>query len=154
MLIRFVRTELVETTPARLFAVLTDYANYPRANPQVLKVVVKRHDAHGAEVYAERNTPIGKKVTFIDTYALPPPLHITRRYVGQDSASSTWTVEPAFGGRCYFTIMAEMRVPFVPGIFLRPILRRMFYRLTFPPFIHAATRAATQGTTPLSAPAA
>jgi hypothetical protein len=142
VLIRFQRTELVEATPERLFAVLTDYANYPRANPQVLKAVVKRRDAAGAEVYAERDTPFGKKVTFIDTYAPPPPLQITRRYVGQDAASSTWTVEPAFGGRCYFTITAEMRVPFVPGVFLRPILRRMFYRLNFPPFMHAATRAA------------
>jgi hypothetical protein len=150
MRIRFQHTELVETPPERLFAVLTDYANYPRVNPQVLKTVVKRQDAHEAEVYTERNTPVGKKVIFIDTYGAPPPLRFTRRYTGQDTASSIWTVEPAFGGRCYFTIVAEMRVPFIPGVFLRPILRRMFYPLNFPPFIHAAM----QSTTPAAAPVA
>jgi hypothetical protein len=141
VLIHCQHTELVNATPERLFAVLTDYANYPRSNPQVLKTVVKRQDANGAEVYAERNTPIAKKVTFIDTYA-PPLLQFTRRYAGED-ASSTWTVEPAFGGRCYFTIVADMRLPFFPGVFLRPILKRMFYPLNFPPFIHAATQKST-----------
>jgi hypothetical protein len=101
-------------------------------------------------VYCERNTPVGKKVTFIDTYAGRPLLQFTRRYVGQDSARSVWTVEPAFGGRCYFTIMAEMRVRFFPGVLLRPVLRRMFYPLNFPPFI----RAAMQSTTLAGAPVA
>jgi hypothetical protein len=138
MLIHCQRTELVESTPEELFGVLTDYANYPRVNPQVLKTVVKHQDAHAARVYAERTTPVGKKVTFIDTYATPPLRQFTRRYVGEDSSSSVWTVEPAFGGRCYFTIVADMRVPFFPGIFLWPILKRMFYPLNFPPFIRAA----------------
>jgi hypothetical protein len=150
MLIRCQHTELVETTPERLFAVLTDYANYPRVNSQVLKTVVKRQDAHGAEVYAERNTPVGKKVTFIDTYAMPPLLQFTRRYVDQGPASSVWTVEPAVGDRCYFTIVAQTQMPFFPGVFMRPILRRMFYPLNFPPFI----RAAMQTTTPVAAPVA
>src|SRR5215469_16471017 len=95
-------TELVDATPEQLFAVITDYANYPRSNPQVLKTVVKRRDANGAEDYAERKTPIAKQVTFIDAYAPPPLRQFTRRYAGQDDASSTWTVEPAFGGRSYF----------------------------------------------------
>jgi hypothetical protein len=150
MLIHCQHTELVEVTPERLFAVLTDYANYPRVNPRVLTMVVKRQDAHEAEVYTERNTPVGKKVTFIDTYAAPPLLQFTRRYLGQDSASSTWTVEPAFGDRCYFTIVADMRLPFFPGVFLRPILRRMFYPLNFPPFI----KAAMETTTPTALPVA
>ena len=136
-------TELVDTTPERLFAVITDYANYPRSNPLVLKTVVKRQDAGGAEVYTERKTPVDKKVTFIDTYAPAPLLQFTRRYVGEETASSTWTVEPAFGGRCYFTIVADVRLPFFPGVFLRPILKRMFYPLNFPTFIHAATQMAT-----------
>jgi hypothetical protein len=139
MLVHCQHTELVDATPEQLFAVLTDYANYPRSNPQVLKTVVKRRDANGAEVYAERNTPIAKKVTFIVAYAPPPLLQFVRRYDGQDGASSTWTVEPAFGGRSYFTIVADMRLPFLPGVFLWPILKRMFYPLNFPPFIRAAT---------------
>jgi hypothetical protein len=140
MLIHCQHTELVDATPEQLYAVLTDYANYPRSNPQVLKTVVKRRDANGAEVYAERKTPVGKKVTFIDAYAPPPLRQFARRYVGQDSASSTWTVEPAFGGRSYFTIVADMRLPFFPGVFMRPILTRMFYPLNFPTFIRAAIK--------------
>jgi hypothetical protein len=143
MLVHCHHTEVVDATPEQLFAVLTDYASYPRTNPQVLKTIVKRQDANGAEVYAERNTPIARKVTFLDTYGPPPLLQFTRRYVGQDGASSTWTVEPASGGRCYFTIVADMRLPFFPGIFVRPILKRMFYPLNFPPFIRAATQTAT-----------
>ena len=61
-------------------------------------------------------------------------------------AESIWTVEPAFGGQAYFTITAEMTVPFVPGIFLYPILRRMFYPLNFPPFIRAAQRSGKRET--------
>jgi hypothetical protein len=48
------------------------HANYPSVNSRVLRTVVKHQDARGAEVSAERNTPVGKKVTFIDTYATPP----------------------------------------------------------------------------------
>ena len=148
MLIHCQRTELVETTPERLFGVLTDYANYPRVNPKVQKTLVKHQDARQAEVYAERSTPVGKKVTFIDTYATLPLRQFTRRYVGEDSSSSVWTVEPAFGGRCYFTIVAEMRVPFFPGIFLWPILKRMFYPLNFPPFIRAAIQSSALAAAP------
>jgi hypothetical protein len=61
-----------------------------------------------------------------------------RHYAGNDQAKSIWTVEQAFGGQAYFTITAEMTVSFFPGIFLRPILKRMFYRINFPPFIRAA----------------
>jgi hypothetical protein len=138
MLIRFQHTELVEAAPDRLFAVLTDYANYPHTNSQVLKTVVKHQNARGAEVYAERRTPVARKVTFVDSYAAAPLRQFTRRYAGDNSSSSVWTVEPAFGGQSYFTILAEMRVAFFPGILLWPILRQMFYSLNFAPFIRAA----------------
>jgi len=90
------------------------------------------------EVQAQRRTLIGKHVRFTDTYAPKPLLQFVRRYADNDTAISTWTVEPAFGGQAYFTITAEMTVPFLKGVLLHPILKRMFYHLNFPTFIRAA----------------
>ena len=75
---------------------------------------------------------------FTDTYSPKPLLQFSRRYAGNASAQSLWTVEPAYNGQSYFTISAAMTLPFFPGIFLRPLLKRMFYRINFPPFIQAA----------------
>jgi ribosome-associated toxin RatA of RatAB toxin-antitoxin module len=138
MFIHLRHTELVTASPERLFSVLTDYDEYPRWNRNVISTTVIRRDEHEAEVLAERTTLIGKKVRFIDTYAPKPLLQFERRYIGNETARSTWTVEPAHNGQAYFTIEAEMTLRFFPGIFQRPILKRMFYRINFPPFIRAA----------------
>src|SRR5215469_12014288 len=138
MLIHFQRTELVAVSPQQLFAVLRDYPAYPASNPQVISATVIGRHGNEVEVQAQRTTLIGKYVRFTDTYAPKPLLQFVRRYAGNDTATSTWTVEPAFGGQSYFTITAEMTVPFVKGVFLRPILKRMFYHLNFQPFIRAA----------------
>src|SRR5215469_12923176 len=138
MFIHFQHTELVAVPPQQLFEVLTDYQNYPASNPQVVSAAIVGRHENEVEVEAQRKTLIMKHVRFTDTYAPRPLLQFVRRYVGKDSAISTWTVEPAFGGQAYFTITAEMTVPFVQGVFFRPILKRMFYHLNFPPFIRAA----------------
>lgn len=138
MFIHLRHTELVTASPERLFSILTDYEEYPRWNRNVISATTIRRDEHEAEVEAERSTFIGKKVHFIDTYAPRPLLQFERRYVGNKTAKSIWTVEPAHDSQAYFTIEAEMTLPFFPGIFQRPILRRMFYRINFPPFISAA----------------
>lgn len=138
MLIHFQHTELVAVSPQQLFAVLIDYPAYPASNPQVVSATVIDQQGNQMEVLAQRRTLLDKQVCFTDTYAPEPLLQFVRRYAGRDTAISTWTVEPAFGGQAYFTITAEMTVPFVPGIFLYPVLKRMFYRLNFPPFIQAA----------------
>jgi hypothetical protein len=138
MLIHFQHTELVEVSPQQLFAVLTDYQTYPASNPQVVSATIIGRHENEVEVEVQRKTLIGKRVRFTDTYAPKPLLQFVRCYADNDTAVSTWTVEPAFGGQAYFTIMAEMTVPFVKGVFLRPLLKRMFYRLNFPPFIRTA----------------
>lgn len=138
MLIHLRHTELVAASPEQLFAVLTGYEAYPRWNKNVVSATIVRCDEHEAEVLAERTTLIGKKVHFIDTYAPKPLLQFERRYIGNDTATSTWTVEPAHNGQAYFTIEAQITLPFFPGVFQRPILKRMFYRINFPPFISAA----------------
>jgi hypothetical protein len=139
MFIHLQHTELVAASPERLFAVLTDYESYPRWNRHVVSATIVRRDEHEAEVLAERTTLIEKKVHFIDTYAPKPLLQFERRYLGSnDTARSIWTVEPAHNGQAYFTIEAQMTLPFFPGIIQRPILKRMFYRINFPPFISAA----------------
>ena len=138
MLIHFQHTELVAVSPQQLFDVLTDYQSYPASNPQVVSAtIIDRHD-NKVEVQAQRTTLIGKQVRFTDTYAPKPLLQFVRRYADNGAAISTWTVEPAFGGQAYFTITAETTMPSVQGIFLYPILKRMFYHLNFPPFIRAA----------------
>jgi ribosome-associated toxin RatA of RatAB toxin-antitoxin module len=140
MLIHFQHTELVAVSPQQLFAILTDYQNYPASNPQVISATVIGQHGNEVEVEAQRKTLIMKQVRFTDTYAPRPLLQFVRRYANKNTAISTWTVEPAFGGQAYFTITAEMTVPFVQGVFQRPILKHMFYHLNFPPFIRAAQR--------------
>ena len=137
MLIHLQHTELVPTSPQRLFAILTDYQAYPASNPNVVSAAIIRRDGNEVEVQAQRTTLIERNVRFTDTYAPNPLLQFVRRYASNDTATSTWTVEPAFGGQAYFTITAEMTLPFLKGVFLRPLLKRMFYRINFPPFIRA-----------------
>jgi Polyketide cyclase / dehydrase and lipid transport len=138
MQIRFQRTELVDAPPQRMFAVLTDYGAYPCINRYVTAVKVLHHDARGASVIADRRTRIEPHVSFVDTYAAPPLLQLERRYESNSTAASTWTVEPAHGGRSYFTITACVTVPTVVGLALRPLLWRMFNQINFAPFIAAA----------------
>ena len=128
MLIKVQHTELVAASPEQLFAVLTDYANYPRSNANVISATVVHRDDHTAEVEAKRTTLIEPKVRFTDIYAPKPLLQFSRRYASNASAQSLWTVEPAYNGQSYFTITAEMTLPFFPGIFMRPLLKRMFYQ--------------------------
>jgi hypothetical protein len=150
MLIHFQHTELVAVSPQHLFAVLTDYQAYPASNPQVVSASVMSRHGNEVEVQAQRTTLIGKHVRFTDTYAPQPLLQFVRRYTGHETAISTWTVEPAFGGQAYFTITAERTLPFVQGILLYPMLKRMFYHLNFPPFIRAAQRFGTRETLQVS----
>ncbi len=150
MLIHFQHTELVAVSPQRLFAVLTDYQAYPTSNHQVVSATILGRHGDEVEVQAQRKTFIGKHVHFTDTYAPRPLLQFVRRYADNDTAISTWTVEPAFGGQAYFTITAEMTLPFLQGIILRPLLKGMFYRLNFPPFIRAAERSGQHETLQVS----
>ena len=136
--IRFQRTELVDAPPRRMFGVLTDYEAYPRINRFVTNVRVLHRDTWSASVVADRRTPIERRVRFVDAYATPPLLQLERRYASNATAMSTWMVEPAFGGRSYFTITARMMVPGPLGLLLCPLLWRMFNRINFAPFIHAA----------------
>jgi len=139
MLIKLRHTELVAASPEHLFEVLTNYPAYPQSNPNVISARVIHRDDQTAEVEAERKTLIGPKVRFTDTFAPRPLLQFSRCYANNPTAKSLWTVEPAFNGQSYFTISAEMTLPFFQGIVMRPLLKRMFYKINFPPFIHAGS---------------
>src|SRR6266700_2043041 len=128
---------IVAASPEHLFEVLTNYPAYPQSNPNVVSARVIHRDDQTAEVEAERKTLIGPKVRFTDTFAPRPLLQFSRRYANNPTAKSLWTVDPAFNGQSYFTISAEMTLPFFQGIVMRPLLKRMFYKINFPPFIHA-----------------
>jgi hypothetical protein len=136
--IRFQRTALGDAPPRHMFGVLTDYEAYPRINPFVTSVRILHRDPLGAAVMADPRTPIERCVRFVDRYAAPPLLQLERRNASNTTAVSIWTVEPAFGGRSYFTITALMTVPGPLGLLLRPVLWRMFNRINFALFIHAA----------------
>ena len=138
MQIRFQRTELVNASPQRMFAVLTDYAEYPRINGCVTRVKVLHHDAHRASVAADRRTPIEPHVRLVDTYAPLPLLQLERRYASTSTSASTWTVEPAHGGRSYFTIAGCTTVPALLGVVVRRLVWSMFNQINFAPFIAAA----------------
>jgi ribosome-associated toxin RatA of RatAB toxin-antitoxin module len=138
MHIRFQRTELVNADPDRLWQILTDYDSYPRSNRLVEQVRVLHRDAHRPEVEADRKVFFEPHVHFFDAYAPRPLRQLTRRYATDKRMQSVWTVEPANGGRAYFTIVADAELPPVIGWFMRPLLARMFYHLNFPTFIRAA----------------
>jgi hypothetical protein len=94
-------------------------------------------DLHGAEVEADRKVFFEPHAHFFDTYAAPPLRQLERRYANNSGMLSVWTVEPANGGRAYFTIVADAELPPAIGWLMRPVLARMFYRLNFPTFIRA-----------------
>jgi ribosome-associated toxin RatA of RatAB toxin-antitoxin module len=140
MHIRFQRTELVNADPDRLWHILTDYESYPRTNRLVKYTRVLHRDVHGAEVEADRKVFFEPHTHFFDTYAAPPLRQLERHYAKSNGMRSVWTVEPANGGRAYFTIVADAELPPVIGWLMRPVLARIFYRLNFPTFIRAAER--------------
>jgi hypothetical protein len=130
-----------------MFGVLTAYEAYPRINPFVRTVRVLHRDRRGAKVAPDRRTPIERRVRFLDAYAPPSLLQFERRYASNPAALSTWRVEPAFGGRSYFTITAALTAPGPLGVLLRPVLWRMFHQLNFAPFVHAAQGWTSAGAT-------
>jgi|SRR5215472_18351508 len=138
MHLRFKRTEMVNADADRLWRILTSYETYPDSNPLVTSVRVLHRDATGADVEANRKVLIGPHVRFHDTYAPPPLRQFERDYPSNRGMHSVWTVEPAAGGRAYFTIVADADLPPVVGWLMRPLLARMFFNLNFPTFIRAA----------------
>jgi len=52
MFIHLQHTELVAASPEQLFAVLTDYENYPRWNGYVISATIVRREEQEAEVRA------------------------------------------------------------------------------------------------------
>ncbi|HEY6793349.1 MAG TPA: SRPBCC family protein [Kineosporiaceae bacterium] len=125
-----------------LFDVIVDYASYPRFNPAVSGIDVVRHGRDGAEFVARRRTAIGRTAHAYDAYRLGADLVVERTYEGMPGARSIWTVHPLDGGRCLLTIDAAMPLGPIRGLIMKPLLRRIFYRLNFTPFIREAERRA------------
>jgi Polyketide cyclase / dehydrase and lipid transport len=66
--IHFNHTELVDAPAETLFQVITDYADYARFNPAVVKMTVVAKDKNGAEFLAKCKTRIAKQVRAFDRY--------------------------------------------------------------------------------------
>ena len=142
MNIHFNHTETAEASAQELFAVVTDYLNYPEFNSALINVSVVHKDEHGAEFVADRKTKIGSRVRAFDRYTQNGDLVIERAYEGNDTARSTWTIHPLDDGRCTLTIDAAQSMGPIRGLVMRPLLKRMFYGINFTPFIREAERRA------------
>jgi ribosome-associated toxin RatA of RatAB toxin-antitoxin module len=140
MEIHFNHTERVDAPAETLFEVITDYAGYPRFNPAVVKMTVIAEDQNGAEFVASRKTRIAKQVRTFDRYERHPDLTIKRTYGPTSKAQSTWTVHRVDAGHSTLTIDASTTMPLLPGLLLKPLLRRLFYGINFSPFIQEAQR--------------
>jgi ribosome-associated toxin RatA of RatAB toxin-antitoxin module len=144
MNIHFNHTAPADAPAETLFAVLTDYAGYPRFNPAVVKVTVAARNDHGAEFVADRKTRIAKQVRAFDRYERDGDLVIKRTYGPKSTAQSTWVIHPIDGEHSTLTIDASLTMPLLPGLVMKPLLRRLFYGINFTPFIHEAERRAQQ----------
>jgi ribosome-associated toxin RatA of RatAB toxin-antitoxin module len=140
--IHFNHTEPVDAPTETLFEVITDYAGYPRFNPAVVKMTVVAKDENGAEFIAKRKTRIAKQVRAFDRYERHEDLVIKRTYGPRSAAQSTWTIHPVDAGHSTLTIDASTTMSLVPGLVMKPLLRRLFYGINFSPFIQEAQRRA------------
>jgi ribosome-associated toxin RatA of RatAB toxin-antitoxin module len=141
--IHFNHTEPVHAPAETLFEVITDYAGYPRFNPAVVKMTVVAKDQNGAEFVAKRKTRIAKQVRAFDRYERHPDLTIKRTYGPTSEAQSTWTIHRIDAGHSKLTIDASTTMPLLPGLVMKPLLRRLFYGINFSPFIEEAQRRAS-----------
>ena len=125
-----------------LFEVVTDYAGYPDFNSALINVDVVRKDEDGAEFVADRKTKIGKKVRAFDRYRHDGDLVVERRYDGNETARSTWTIHATDAGHSTLNIDAVQSMSRVQGTVMKPLLKHLFYGINFTPFIEEAERRA------------
>ena len=143
MEIRFNHTAAAKAPAETLFDVITDYAAYPSFNREIAAMTVVRKDADGAEFIADRTTRIGKRVRAFDRFLRHGDLVVERTYDGNATARSTWIIHPVDEAHCALTIDASQSMGLLRGLVMRPLLRRIFFRLNFEPFIREAERRAT-----------
>jgi ribosome-associated toxin RatA of RatAB toxin-antitoxin module len=150
MVIHFNDTRPANGSAETLFEVVTDYVNYPDFNSALIHVDVVRKDEQGAEFVADRRTKIGKKVHAFDRYQRNGDLVVERRYEGNESARSTWTIHPTDQGHCTLNIDAMQSMSRLQGTVMKPMLKHLFYGINFTPFIEEAERRAARqaGATP------
>lgn len=142
MNIHFNHTATAEASAETLFEVITDYADYPAFNSALIEVAVVTKNEQGAEFVADRKTKIGKRVRAFDRYSRTGDgdIVVERTYDGNESARSTWTIHPVDEHRCTLTIDASQSMGAIRGLLMKPLLRRIFFKLNFAPFIGEAER--------------
>jgi ribosome-associated toxin RatA of RatAB toxin-antitoxin module len=140
--IRFRDTQLANAPAETLFEVITDYAHYPRFNPAVVEVTVVTSSNNEVEFTARRKTWILKDARARDRYERGQDFVIERTYPDSPGGRSTWTIHPVDASNCALTIDGSMPLPFLKGVIMRPLLKRIFYGINFKPFIEEAERRA------------
>lgn len=142
MEIHFNDSATANASAEELFEVITDYASYPTFNDAIVNVTVVRKDEDGAEFVADRTTRIGKQVRAYDHYERNGSFVVERTYAGNETAVSTWTIEPIDESHSKLTIDAKQSMGPVRAVLMKPMLRKIFYKLNFAPFIGEAERRA------------
>jgi ribosome-associated toxin RatA of RatAB toxin-antitoxin module len=94
MKLHFKDTQPVNAFGETLWEVITDCPSYPRFNPTVAGMTVRRKDEDGAEFLADMRSKIGKQLTAFDRYRRDGDIAIMRTYDGLEG-SSTWTFTPS-----------------------------------------------------------
>jgi hypothetical protein len=99
-----------------------------------------KKDENGAEFVADRKTRVGKQVRAFDRYERHGELVIERTYDSDSTGRSTWTIHPVDANHSTLEIDAIQTMPLLPGLVMKPFLKRMFYGINFTPFIQEAER--------------
>jgi hypothetical protein len=99
-------------------------------------------DQNGAEFVAKRKTRIAKQVRAFDRYERQRDFTIKRTYGPKSKAQSTWTIHRVGCPPLHAHDRCLDYMPLLPGLVMKPLLRRLFYGINFSPFIHEAQRRA------------
>jgi ribosome-associated toxin RatA of RatAB toxin-antitoxin module len=140
MNIHFNDSTTADVDAETLFEVIRDYAGYPTFNDAIAGMTIIRKDELGAEFVADRKLRVTKRVHAFDRYQRNGDLVIERTYEGNATARSTWTIRSLDSGHCRLVIDAEQSMGWLRGIVMKPLLRRIFYKLNFAPFVDEAER--------------
>ena len=100
-----------------------------------------RKDEDGAEFGAAMRSRVGKTAHASDRYLRDGDVAIERTYDGLEG-SSRWTVHSIDANRSELTLEGTITVPFLKGLAMKPMLKRMVHQMDFVPFIEEAQRRA------------
>ncbi len=111
------RSIVINTSMAKLFAVITDYASYPQFLPEVKSTRLSKR--HGSEVDVHYEIEVLKRIRYTLRLKEEPPDRISWTFVEGELMRDNrghWLLEPAGEGKTKATYSIEMKLgPLVPN---------------------------------------